>query len=430
MWFNNSKMNEMKTIFRNILFVLGIAFLPQTRVVAQALSLDSVLNSIEQNNPMLFVYEAKINALDAYAAGAKSWMPPQAGAGFFMTPYDARMWRAEGGNAGMGSFMLSVEQMFPNRVRQNMNFNYMKSMSRVETESKNYQRNQLLSEAKMNYYEWAVMLRKRTVLRESEELLNLVIQSSEIRYQYNNEKLNSIFKARAQLAELKGMQLMLENEIAQKRIMLNTLMNRDKNIEFTIDTTYTVRNYDEVTIDTSRVSSVRSEIASMQRMIEVNQARQKLERSSRLPEFGLRYDHMFTFGKQPQLFSLMGMVTIPIAPWSSRMWKANIKGLDFENIALQREQQSMANEVAGKLETLRSKISYQKKQLETTDNSILPAMRKNYQVASLAFEQNNGELFVVLDAWQMLKMSQLNRLDQLMELLTLQTEYEKEFQIR
>lgn len=379
---------------------------------------------------MLFAYDAKTNALDAYAAGAKSWMPPQVGAGFFMTPYDSRMWRSEGGNPGMGSFMLSAEQMFPNRAKLKANYNYMKSMGRVEAENRSYQRNQLIGEAKMNYYEWAIMLNKQAVLKESEDLLNLVIKSSEIRYQYGSEKLSSIYKARAQLAELTSMQLMIENEIAQKRIMLNTLMNRDKSIDFSIDTVFTIQNYDKTLVDTSRITSARSEIAAMQRMIEVNLSRQKLERSQRLPEFGLRYDHMFTFGKQPQLFSVMGMVTIPIAPWSSRMWRANAKGLDFENIALQREQQSLANEVAGKLETLRSKMYYQKKQLETTDKNILPAMLKNYQAALLAFEQNNGELFIVLDAWQMLKMSQLNRLDQLMELLTLQTEYEKEFQIR
>ena len=425
-------MNAKTKMKRNnkILWLLIFAVLFFTNTNAQTLSLDSVLGAIERSNPMLFVYDAKTNALDAYATGAKSWMPPQAGAGFFMTPYDSRMWRSEGGNPGMGSFMLSAEQMFPNRAKLNANYNYMKSMGRVEVENKNYQRNQLIGEAKMNYYEWAIMLKKQTILKESEELLNLVIKSSEIHYQYGSEKLSSIYKARAQLAELASMQLMLDNEIAQKRIMLNTLMNRDKNIGFSVDTAFVIHNYDETPVDTSRISSARSEIATMQRMIEVNQARQKLERSQRLPEFGVRYDHMFTFGKQAQLFSLMGMVTIPIAPWSSRMWRANVKGLNFENIALQREQESVADEVAGKLEALRSKIYYQKKQIETTDNSILPAMRKNYQAALLAFEQNNGELFIVLDAWQMLKMSQLNRLDQLMELLTLQTEYEKEFQIR
>lgn len=415
---------------KRVLKIYVLAFLLPVLGGAQPLALDSVLSAIERSNPMLQVFDSQIKATDAYSKGAKSWMPPQAGAGFFMTPYDARMWKSDGMTNGMGSFMVSAEQMFPNMTKLNANYNYMRSMSGVQAEGKKFQLNQLLSEAKMNYYDWAVMEKKKAVLNESEVLLSYVIKSSEIHYQYQHEKLGSIYKAQAQLAELKNMQLMLDNEIAQKRIMLNTLMNRDKNQLFEIDTALTFKNYETAFADTSAIASTRSDIVGIDRMIEVNILKQKLERTQRLPEFGLRYDHMFTFGKQPQLFSLMGMVTIPIAPWSSRMWKANVQGLALDIEAMRKEKQAVTNEVSGAIETLKSKILYQKKQIETTQKDILPAFQKNYQSSLLAFEQNNGELFVVLDAWQMLKMTQLNYLDLIQQLLLLQVEYEKQLQIR
>ena len=397
---------------------------------AQVMSLDSVLISIERNSPMLRMYESKIKAADAYAKGAKSWMPPKAGGGFYQTPYNARLWKAGPESSGMGSVMLSIEQMFPNAQKQTANYNYMKSMGSVPKETKEFQQNQLFSEAKMNYYDWAVMQKKKVVLKENEDLLNLIIKSSEIRYKYQNEKLGTIYKAQAQLAELKNMQLMLDNEIVQKRIMLNTLMNRNKAELFEIDTNFSIKNYELNEKDTSTIVSVRSDIQAIQKMIEVNTLKQKLERSQRLPDFGLRYDHMIMFGTQPNQFSLMGMLTIPIAPWSSKMWKANVQGLGLEIEAMQQEKQSIANDVSGALETLKSRMAYQKKQMEVTQNEILPALRKNYRSSLLAFEQNNGDLFVVLDAWQMMQMTQLNYLDQLQQLLMLQVEYEKEIQIR
>lgn len=397
---------------------------------AQILSIDSVLYAIEKNNPMLRMYDSRIQASDAYSKGAKSWMPPQAGAGFYMTPYDPRLWRADGMTNGMGSFMVSAEQMFPNMQKQNANYNYMKSMGSVQAEGKGFQLNQLLSEAKMAYYDWAVMEKKKVVLTENEALLKYIIKSSEIHYQYQNEKLGSIYKAQAQLAELKNMQLMLDNEIAQKRIMLNTLMNRDKNLSFEIDTNISLKNYETVSIDTSLISASRSDIKGIDRMIDVNILKQKVERSQRLPEVGLRYDHMFTFGGQPQQFSLMGMITIPIAPWSSRMWKANVQGINLEIEAMREEKKAITNEASGTIETLKSRIFYQKRQIETTQRDILPALQKNYQTSLLAFEQNNGELFVALDAWQMLKMTQLNYIDQIQQLLLLQVDYEKQLQIR
>jgi outer membrane protein TolC len=124
------------------------------------------------------------------------------------------------------------------------------------------------------------------------------------------------------------------------------------------------------------------------------------------------------------------MVTIPITPWSSRMWKANVKGLSLEIDAMRLEKQAVTNEVSGAIETLKSRMRYQKKQIATTQQEILPALQKNYQTSLLAFEQNSGELFVVLDAWQMLKMTQLNYLDQVQQLLLLQVDYEKQLQIR
>ena len=139
---------------------------------------------------------------------------------------------------------------------------------------------------------------------------------------------------------------------------------------------------------------------------------------------------MYTFGNQPQLYSLMGMMSIPIAPWSRKMYKANISALDFEVQALQIQKQSIANETTGKLQLLKTKINFQKQQLKLYEENILPSLRKNYQSSLLSYEQNTGDLFVVLDAIQMLKMSQLTYLDQLQQLLTLQTEYEKEIEQR
>lgn len=399
---------------------------------AQILSLDSVLSIIETNNPMLKVYDAQVKAYDAYAKGAKSLMPPQLEAGFFMTPYNPMMWKANPAefDKGMGSVMVGAQQMFTNPVKLNANFNYMKSMSSVQASSKTFQRNILFTDAKMNYYEWMILKLKNKVLSENENLLNVVIQSTELRYPYQSEKLASIYKAKAQLAELKTMQLINENEMKQKLIQLNTLMNRDKNLVFDIDTSYALKNYETTAVDTQQVLLNRGDILAVDRMIEVNRLKQKLEGAQRLPDFGINYNHMFSFGKQPQLFSLTGMVTLPFVPWASKMYKANVKGLGFEVQSLESEKQSITNEAVGALNTLRSKINYQKQQAVLIQKEIIPQLRKNYEANLIAFEQNTGELFTVLDAWQMLKMTQLNYLDQIQQILILQVEYEKEFQIR
>ncbi|MBS1650625.1 MAG: TolC family protein [Bacteroidetes bacterium] len=128
---------------------------------SQTLTFEQISDSIKKNNPMLKMYDAQGTAYQSYAEGAKSWMPPQVGAGFFMTPYNTAMWKGDKmGNNGMGSVMLQGEQMIPNYSKLNAEKNYMQSMSNMEVANKGITLNQLLFEAKTNFYQWQILLRK------------------------------------------------------------------------------------------------------------------------------------------------------------------------------------------------------------------------------------------------------------------------------
>lgn len=403
---------KLKTI--SVFFIIWIsAFV----LKAQILNLDSIKTIIEKQNPMLSMYDMQIKASDAYAVGAKSWEPPQIGTGLYMTPYTFEK--------NMGSYMISIQQMIPNPAKLKASQKYMQSMSAVDIQNKNVQKNNLFSLAKMDYFEWVILKKKRIVLSESEELLQYMINVSEIRYPLEQEKLGNIYKAKAGLGELQSMQLMVDNEIMQKQISLNTLMNRDKNTSFDIDTSIVIVNYEESNMDTSAISHYRSDIKAIDQEINVSVLKQKVERSKSKPDFGIRYDNMFAFGNQPFQFSIMGMITIPIAPWSSKMYKANIEGVKYEILSFKKQKESMINEVSGMLRSFSSQIKSKKQQVSLYKNNIIPALEKNYKTSMLAYEQNTEDLFTVLDAWQTLKMAKIEHLNQLKELLLLQVKYEE-----
>ncbi|HWZ22084.1 MAG TPA: TolC family protein, partial [Cytophagaceae bacterium] len=236
------------------------------------------------------------------------------------------------------------------------------------------------------------------------------------------------YKAKASLAEIKAMQLMIDNDIQLKRIELNRLMNQDKRIEFEIDTTVTIKNYELEMIDTASITASRSDVKSIENSIVVNNYKQKYEWSKSRPDFSVQYGHMFAFGNNPNLFTLMGMVSIPIAPWSSKMYKSTYAGLMYQKQAYQNQKEYIINETAGRLSSLKSKIKNKKSQLKIYEGSILPALEKNYMITLLAYEQNTEDLFVVLDARQSLQMTKLEYYNQFQELLLLQVEYEKEIE--
>jgi len=398
----------------------------------QILTLDSIFKAIDNKQPKLKIYDARIKAYDAYASGARSLDAPQVGAGFFMTPYNTMMWKPDAatGSPGMGSFMISAQQMIMNPKKLRANSSYMEKMSGVDGEMKSAMRNELFSMAKMNYYEWLVLKKKLRVLAESEALLGYVVRSTEIRYTYGLDKLNAYYKAKAMLGDVQNMKLMTELEIRQARIDLNTVMNRGKDLMFDIDTSFVLKNYEDNLIDSSAIPANRSDYKAYSQNIDLLGLKQVYERSKRLPDFGLKYDHMIAFGTQPWQFSLMAMVSIPIVPWSSKMYRSTVNGLNFEIEALKNEQKVLINQTTGNLQNIKERIRSKKQQFDLYEKTILSAMRKNYQITLLAYEQNNEELFMVLDAWQNLKVAQLGDLDLLKDLLLLQVEYEKELEIK
>lgn len=124
------------------------------KIFSQSLTIDNVLSEIEKNQPELKKFDAKINAYNTYASGAKALDAPQVGAGFFMTPYNPQLWKADPAmnSNGMGAFMLSAQQMIMNPKKLNANAEYMQSMTGIEAQMKGAMKNEMFSMAKMSYF--------------------------------------------------------------------------------------------------------------------------------------------------------------------------------------------------------------------------------------------------------------------------------------
>jgi len=397
-----------------ILFTCAISF-------AQLLTLDSVLNRIEQNNPMLKMYDEQINAANNYSQMAKSWMPPTLSSGPWQTPYK---------NFNEGMWMITGEQMIPNPSKRKANYNYMTGMAAVEQQSKSVKRNEMFAMAKQNYYEWVVLQKKYNILIQTDTLLNYMVEVAQSRYKYNKEKLSNIYKAQADLFELRNMETMLLSDMKMKNLELNTLMNIEKSFVFDVDTNILLHNYELLLPDTAVITSSRSEIKQYNANINLLQSQQEYEKAKRLPDFGVSYTHMQSLNGMPNQFSAMGLITIPIAPWSAKEYKAGVRSADNSVNAINYQKQALINETVGNITALQTQIEAAKKQLQNFDKNIIPSYYKSYRASMNAYEQNTEDLFVVLDGLKMYRMAKMNELDQLNTLLKLQIDYEKQLEIR
>ncbi|MGN6542017.1 MAG: TolC family protein [Ginsengibacter sp.] len=421
---------------KKIILLIGFSFVAWNNLQAQKiLKLDDILDRVQQSYPSLPMYDAEIQSLDAAAKGARNWMPPEISAGLWMTPYNTGLWngtKAEGNmpaQPGMGSFMIGVEQMFPNKKYNDANEAYMKAMSSVTKENKEAALNDLFAAAKKNYYEWIVIEKKLAVLADDQKLLEFMITDAETRYKNGLGKISAYYKAKASLGNIENMRVELQNEITQRRIALNTLMNRNKLTTFSVDTNYTIKDYSATVFDSTLFYNNRSDIKAVNQNIQLAYLKQDIERQSMKPEFGIQFSHMMPYGNAPTLFTAMGVVKIPMN-WSTRANKANIESLDFKAQSLKEQQAAMANEYSGAAYQMQQDIVTKKKQVQLFADNILPAIRKNYQSTQLAFEQNTEELFELFDAWETFNNTQLEYLNQLQQLLSMQVDLEKLLEIK
>ena len=392
------------------------------------ISLDTLLQRIETNYPAILQYQQNVQSWQAKAQGAKSWMPPTFSTGVMNFPYNLSMVKEKNDPMNWAGIAFSIEQMIPNQTKLNAKRDYINSLAEVEKSKSDWTKNELRREAKILYYNRFINQQKQKIVLESEEVLNLLLTTAEAKFSSNQSQLQTLYKAKARLAELKNMQYMLSGLIAESNIGLNILMVRDVNTPFEIDTLIQPRNYSLATTDTANITN-RSDITALSKYIQSMKLEQKVMKVGVRPDFGVRAEHVQMFG-MPSQWSIMGMMTIPIAPWSSKMYSSEVKSMGFQIQSMELEKQTMQLMASRMLTEKLTMLSYENGQYQNYSQQIIPAYENNMQANLLAFKQNTGDLFVLLDAWEMLLMKKLEMYDRLFNILKLEAEYEYEREIK
>jgi outer membrane protein TolC len=296
----------------------------------------------------------------------------------------------------------------------------MNAMSATEKEMKEAKINDLVSNAKQLYFEWIILDKKLKVVKENEKLLEFMIRNAELRYKNGLDKISAYYKTKAALGNSKNMQLMYENDIREKRIRLNSLMNRDPMSSLEIDSAYQFNDYSDLLFDKDFFYQNRSDLKALDNEINKSQLKQELEKQSLKPEFGVKFDNAIGFGGQPMQYSAMVMVKLPMAKWSSKMNKANIESLKWKEDALQGQKEMMANEYSGMAYGMRNEFELNQNQLKLYELEIIPALQNNYRSMQTGYEQNTEELFMLYDAWEKLNMTQIEYFDILSKAFSMQ----------
>jgi len=305
----------------------------------------------------------------------------------------------------------------------------MLSRSNVERQSRSIQLNALRAEAKTLYYQLLVSEEKINVLTDNARVMDLMLKLARIRYPYNQGSLGNVYKAEGRLSEIENMLLMTHADIQDKSYRLKSLANLPATDSIMVDTATAVHFQPaRIVYDTASLGEQRSDVRRIEEAIQVMKLNQQLQSAQAKPDFKIRFDHMQPIGKMPSQFSAMAMISIPIAPWSSKMYKSEIKGMQYEIQAMQKEREGILIEARGMVAGMANQITKMQQQLENYRTKIIPALRKNYETLMLAYEENREQLPIVIDGWEAMNMAQMEYLEKLEAYYMMIAAYEKELE--
>lgn len=414
----------MKYIIKYILLITFAAPLKLVAQQAPVLRLDTVLQRVDKNNILLQSYGLKAESYKYSADASTAWMAPMVGIGTFMTPYPGQMIMDD---RDKGSLMFQVEQDIPNPAKLNAKKKYIASQSNIELATRDITLNDLKAQAKRLYFNWIIAKQRIAVLQENEKIMVTMKKIEEVRYPYNQSQLSGVFKATAKIEENHNMIRMQEGTIAKAKAWLNSLMNAPGNQEFDIDTTYQPVFEVASSYDTSALATARKDVVKMDESIRSMQLNIESMKREKKPDFRVRFDHMYPLGAaMPNAYSAMGMISIPIAPWSSKMYKSGVKAMQYNVQAMEKERAAMLQETQGMLYGMQYEIQSMQKRIQAMEEKIIPALRQTLDANFLNYQENKLALSNVIDSWEAITMMQSSVLDEKLKLYEMIVDYEKQ----
>lgn len=404
-----------------LLFLTPVQLLAQTTPVIQ---LDTILQRINRNNVLLQSYQLKADSYKYSADAATAWMAPMVGAGTFMTPYPGQQLMDD---RDKGSLMLQLEQDIPNPAKLSAKKRYITSQGNIEMATRDITLNDFKAQAKRLYYTWLVARQRINVLQENEKIMQTMKQIEAVRYPYNQSQLSGVYKTNAKIEDNRNMIRMQEGTIAKARSWLNSLMNAPGNQVFDIDTTLLPVFTPAASYDTAALATVRKDVFKMNESIRSMQLNVESMKREKKPDFKVRFDHMQPLGDMmPKAFSAMGMVSIPIAPWSSKMYRSGIKAMQYNVEAMEKEKAAMLQETQGMLYGMQYEIQSMQQRISAMEAKIIPALQQTLDASFLNYQENKLSLSNVIDAWEALTMMKSGILDEKLKLYEMIVDYEKQ----
>lgn len=388
-------------------------------------SLDSLIIEGLANNPQLKALSYKIESAGYRAESADNYPAPSLAVEFSQIPID----ELNIVNKAISN-SVSVSQMFPLGGKVGaMTEVENKNIKVVQKEYQEY-RTSLIGQIKMQYYNLWISQRKKEIQQSNVDLLNNLIESTDILYQVNRVSHADLLTIRSELASNKAQLIILDNQIRTDIYKLNRLLGREldsKEIntskEISKDKTkYTIAELESILIENN------PSLQKMNGMIDMNKAMITANNKELIPDLMLqgmvmRMPQGMILTSQTSLhelegmpaeteymYSLMASITLPFAPWSVNKYKAKEKELASGIRSIEYQKEDMKRDMLADLHEAYNKLKTAAELIDLYSDNVLPDYRNALQAQLTSYQNNQAAIASLIDSERMLLMQEMNLL--------------------
>jgi cobalt-zinc-cadmium efflux system outer membrane protein len=373
--------------------------------VSNAQQLETLIEEGLTNNPEIQIFELKHQVAKEKVNEANTLPNTQIGVGYFVSEPETR--------TGAQRFKVSAKQIFPSFGSITARENYATSLANAVYEDVVIAQRKLVASISQSYYNLYALKEKQTVLNENITLLETYEELALTSVEVGKASAVDVLRLQMRQNELEQLKQVLEQDYLAEQTALNKLLNREKNIEISIDSELTMPS--EITLINSEKLTLHPELLKYDKLYESVEKSELLNQKESSPMLGFGLDYI-AVSKRPNLdFSNNGKdIVMPMVSVSIPIFNNKYKSKTKQNELLKKEINFQKQDKLNRLETVLEKavkkntsarISYntQAKNLKQAKDAET-ILVKNYETGTIDFND-------VLDIQELQLKFQINQIE-------------------
>ena len=375
-----------------------------------------------QNNPQLKAARHQASAAFSKVGQVTSWEAPQVGVEFFQAPI----------------------QSFPNPLKDQMEMDYfiqqmipfpgkLSAMGSAAENNANMMEQsyralekKIIRELKSAYYELYLVQRKIAINAENQDLMRSFVDIARQQYEVGMGQQADILRAQTEFSSLINEGINLQQEVRQVEAMINTILNRTTDTPFGSipDIEAAVPQWTFAQIS-SLAAENRPELKAMNYNIDMYRAELSASKREYYPDLMGRLMYKDMAMTNDDFWSAMLGVNIPLTFWSRGKYTRKVEENQLNVSKAQEDYSSMKNMVFFEVQDALVKVQTKQNSLDLLKTTVIPQAEQTLKSTIAAYQTGKTEFLMLIDAYRMLLMSELDYYIAVMNFMASQAQLEQ-----